>query len=80
MKPVEFWTEDQKRSFNAYLRQLDKEGQPFREWLEKRESLLPTNRGSYHTCPSCESIIPAAKNHIYCGACGQRLQREGAGK
>jgi len=36
----------------------------------------PINKGQYEACPACGECIPEVKKFIFCGFCGQRLQRE----
>ena len=44
--------------------------------LEKQMEIKPINRGQYEECPKCKNCIPRSKLHIYCGECGQRLERQ----
>ena len=75
MRPIEQWTDEEKQSFNDYLKEIHLRGEEFRDWLQKRIPQKPINAGQYETCPLCGKCIPVAKNYIYCGGCGQRLDR-----
>ena len=43
--------------------------------LEKQIPKRPINMGNYEICPTCKELIVAARNHIFCGHCGQGLDR-----